>query len=226
MNTIVIDNLEFSWSIGASNLLTIPELKVAKGEHLFVHGSSGTGKSTLLNLISGVILPDSGTIELMGAQTSSINQRRRDKIRANHIGYIFQQFNLLPYLSVLQNVLMPLKFSKSRKLNAEKNHNSSEQAAIHWLNELNIPSKLHTAPIAKLSVGQQQRVAAARALIGSPDIIIADEPTSSLDQDNVENFMHTLIEESAIIDASIVFVSHDKTLKKYFDKDFELRVAK
>lgn len=217
MNAVEIKNLQFAWQTGQSNLLDIPQLHLPENENLFIHGSSGTGKSTLLNLLAGVTSVQSGDIQLLGHSICTMSQAKRDRFRAKHMGYIFQQFNLLPYLSVLQNVLLPLKFSKERKLKALQSHHSIEQAGQHWLGELNLPDNLFHAPVTQLSVGQQQRVAAARALIGSPEIIIADEPTSSLDQDNVDNFMETLLQESLKINASVIFVSHDKNLASYFE---------
>ena len=153
---------------------------------------------------------------------SSWNDKRRDRFRSDHIGYIFQQFNLLPYLSVLDNVLLPCRISAHRKASALKHHSDIHDSARAWLSLLNIPARLFDEKISRLSVGQQQRVAAARALIGEPEIIIADEPTSALDQDNVDNFMEVLTSQCRNIHSSLIFVSHDRHLSSFMQQTYEL----
>ena len=218
---LTIDQLEFGWQ-AQKPILNIPTLTLLRGESLFVRGPSGSGKSTLLNLMSGVLRTRKGSIQLLGQPFSSWNDKQRDQFRSDHIGYIFQQFNLLPYLSVLDNVLLPCRISSVRKNNALKHHANIADSARAWLNQLNIPARLFEQQISRLSVGQQQRVAAARALIGEPEIIIADEPTSALDQDNVDNFMEVLTSQCRHINSSLIFVSHDRHLSSFLQQTYEL----
>ncbi|HSM23175.1 MAG TPA: ATP-binding cassette domain-containing protein, partial [Rubrivivax sp.] len=141
---------------------------------------------------------------------------RRDAFRADHVGYVFQQFNLLPYLSVLDNVRLPCRFSRRRAARAPAD------AAEHLLARVGLAEALWRRPAAQLSVGQQQRVAAARALIGAPELVIADEPTSALDTDLREAFMDLLLEACAGAGSTLVFVSHDDRLAARFDRRLEL----
>lgn len=219
---LTIDALRFTWPGQRTPLLDIPTLTLAQGDSLFVQGSSGSGKSTLLNLMAGVLVPQAGEIRLLEQPISARRGKARDRFRADHIGYIFQQFNLLPYLSVQGNVTLPARLSRLRRRRALEHHPDLESAAAHWLARLNIPESLWTRKVSALSVGQQQRVAAARALVGSPELVIADEPTSALDQDNVDNFMTVLTEQCRSIGSSLVFVSHDRHLADWFDQRLTL----
>lgn len=222
---LTIDSMRFTWPGQQAPLLQIDDLTLAQGDSLFVQGASGSGKSTLLNLMAGVLVPQAGDIRLLDQTISQHRGKVRDRFRADHIGYIFQQFNLLPYLSVQGNVLLPTRLSRLRRNRALERHDTLEAAAGHWLSRLNIPESLWKRPVSALSVGQQQRVASARALIGSPELVIADEPTSALDQDNVDNFMTVLTEQCRSIGSSLVFVSHDRHLAAWFDQRLSLDVT-
>lgn len=158
-------------------------------------------------------------MSILGETVSSFSQGQRDRFRADHIGYIFQQFNLLPYLSVIDNVLLPCQFSSLRKNNVKQ---SLEQEAKHLLERLHLPKDKIHSPVIDLSIGQQQRVAAARALIGHPELLIADEPTSALDHDNRAAFIELLMEEATQANTTLVFVSHDPTLESFFDRTIDL----
>lgn len=217
-----VTNLAFSWAKQSAPILNIPSLQLARGQSLFIQGPSGSGKSTLLNLLSGVLQAPTGDIRLLDQPFSSLSQNKRDEFRANHIGYIFQQFNLLPYLSVLDNILLPVKLSAKRRSGQAKNAQAFVDEAKHWLTQLQVPINLLHEKVSRLSIGQQQRVAAARAMIGSPEIIIADEPTSALDQQNIDNFMQVLTTQCQAIHSSLIFVSHDLTLATHFDQSFSL----
>lgn len=219
---LTVEGLAFRWHAQAEPILSISNLELALGDSLFVQGASGSGKSTLLNLLAGVLVPGEGRISLLDKPVSTWKGKDRDRFRAEHIGYIFQQFNLLPYLTVLGNVQLPGRLSKRRGQRALQHHASLEAAAEHWLARLNIPQAHWHRKVASLSVGQQQRVAAARALIGSPELVIADEPTSALDQDNVDNFMQVLTDQCRAIGSSLVFVSHDRHLSAWFDQTLTL----
>ena len=217
---IEIENLRYRWPGATAPLLACDSFCLARGEHLFVRGPSGSGKSTLLGLLTGILTPESGRLSLMQQDTAGLSATRRDRLRADHIGYIFQQFNLVPYLDLVENVLLPCRFSPRRADNAERAHGSIAAAAEYLLRNLFTEGELdRNAPVANLSVGQQQRVAAARALIGDPDIVIADEPTSALDFGTRERFVDLLFERLKETNATLVFVSHDPTLGARFKRE-------
>ena len=189
---------------------------------MFLHGPSGGGKSTLLGLLSGVLLPRTGSVSLLGTRWSDLSGARRDAFRADHLGYIFQQFNLLPYLSVLDNVLLPCRFSALRRERASQEGGSPGAAARDLLRRVGLAEGLWARPAAQLSVGQQQRVAAARALIGRPEVVIADEPTSALDAALRDSFMDLLLDACRVSGSTLVFVSHDERLAALFDERLSL----
>ena len=219
---IQIEDLRFGWP-GAAPLLRCDRFLLQRGEHLYVRGPSGSGKSTLLNLFAGVLTPDSGRLSLMRQDTVSLAAAARDRLRADHIGFIFQQFNLVPYLNLAENVVLPCHFSRRRAARAAEAHGGVTAAARLLLRRLFVEEELDpTAPVSRLSVGQQQRVAAARALIGDPEIVIADEPTSALDFDARARFIELLFEQVQASRATLVFVSHDPTLAACFDRTVDI----
>lgn len=209
---IHLQNVRFRWPGQDEDLLHIPELLVHKGEHLFIQGPSGSGKTTLLNLLTGINLPDSGTVTVLETALENLGGTRRDQFRADHLGVIFQQFNLLPYLSLKENVQLPCGFSARKR----KNAGDMNATAQRLLTQLSIPESLFNQPVSKLSVGQQQRTAVARALIGSPEIVIADEPTSALDSNNRDRFMELLFQETEDQGSTLIFVSHDLQIAERF----------
>jgi putative ABC transport system ATP-binding protein len=209
---ILIEGLNFRWPGAARPCLDIPDFLVTRGEHVFLHGESGSGKTTLLNLLAGVLIPQSGGVKLLDQDLKAMASADRDRYRVDHIGFIFQQFNLIPYLSALDNVLLPCRFSDRRRQRALEQADSLHTAAEALLTHLDLNANLWNRPSTQLSVGQQQRVAAARALIGRPEIIIADEPTSALDAERQTAFLDLLRRECAAANATLLFVSHDKRL--------------
>ena len=215
---VELRDVVFRWQDGDAFVLELPELVLAAGERLFVHGPSGSGKSTLLNLIGGVVQPARGEVRLLGQPLAALGTAARDAFRAAHTGFIFQQFNLIPYLSVLDNVLLPCRFSQRR---AERAGDETQEAR-RLLTALDIAAELWTRPANRLSVGQQQRVAAARALLGKPEIIIADEPTSALDAGRQAAFLDLLLAEARAAGSSVLFVSHDLALADHFERTLEL----
>jgi len=217
MTLLSINNLTFAWQ-HQEPILQIDNFKLQACEKIFLHGASGSGKTTLLSLISGTQLPTSGEVSFLDIDLTKLSMAKRDNLRTNYTGYIFQQFNLLTFLSVLDNVTMPCFFSQMRKQNAIKRAGSQQQAAQQLLTRLAIDQDLWHRKAGELSIGQQQRVAAARALIGAPKLIIADEPTSALDTDNRQAFVQLLFEECDLASASLLFVSHDQSLARFFDK--------
>ncbi|QHJ12723.1 putative ABC transporter ATP-binding protein [Paraglaciecola mesophila] len=213
---INLQNVQFRYGkSGAENALNIPLWQVARGERVFLHGDSGSGKTTLLNLLSGVLTPTQGTIELLEQPFSTLSARRRDTFRAHHIGVVFQQFNLVPYLSVLKNIQLANHFAAKR----DKDIVASANA---MLAKLNLPSDVLHKPANALSVGQQQRVAIARALINQPELLLVDEPTSALDASARDAFMTILLEMCESVEASLIFVSHDMSLKEFFNSRIDM----
>ncbi len=193
-------------------LIDISSWSVDRGERIFVHGPSGAGKSTLLNLVSGLLSCSEGEISVLGERLDQLNSRQRDRFRANHLGYVFQRFNLVPYLSAIENIDL------ARSFLTRKDRLSNKLKASELLDSLDLTSDDWRRPVSRLSTGQQQRVAIARALINTPEILIADEPTSSLDQQNRENFMSMLMQLVESKDMTLLFVSHDMSLTQYFTR--------
>ncbi len=222
MTTLLeLHDLGFAWP-GQAELLDIPHFALQSGESLFLKGPSGSGKTTLLGLLGGVQKAGRGSIRLLGTELGSLGAGARDRFRVDHTGYIFQQFNLLPFLSVRENVELPCHFSKARAARARQRHGSIDQAAATLLKHLGLKPELLGRRADTLSIGQQQRVAAARALIGQPELVIADEPTSALDADSREAFIRLLFAECREAGSSLLFVSHDQSLAPLFDRSLSL----
>ncbi|MFO1422738.1 MAG: ABC transporter ATP-binding protein [Candidatus Competibacteraceae bacterium] len=220
---IAIGGLRFRWRPDRPWVLDIPAFTLAAGERLFLAGPSGSGKSTLLALIAGIHRATEGKIAVLGADLTALSGSARDRFRADRLGVIFQMFNLLPYLSVLENVTLPCRFSTARRARAIAAAGSVSAEARRLLAHLGLGDPgLEGRAAAELSVGQQQRVAAARALIGRPDLIVADEPTSALDADRRLDFVELLRRECASAGAALLFVSHDRSLAGHFDRVVEL----
>jgi putative ABC transport system ATP-binding protein len=219
---IEIRNATYRWRGAAADCLDIESLDLAAGGSLFLHGPSGSGKSTLLGLLAGVLAPRTGDVKVLGTAMEDLSAVQRDAFRADHVGYIFQQFNLLPYLSVEDNVLLACRFSAFRSKRAEDAARSPLGHARHLLKGMGLDEELWHRKASELSVGQQQRVAAARALIGSPELVIADEPTSALDAALRDGFMRLLLAECARTGSALVFVSHDERLADHFVRQLSL----
>ena len=194
-----VASLRFGWDSRSAPLLDIEALNLAAGESLFVCGPSGCGKSSLLGLLGGVHLPQQGSIRLLGHDLVSLGRQQRDRLRGDHIGFIFQQFNLIPYLSVEDNVLLPCRFSARRAERARQLDADPRRSAQRLLDRLGLDPALARRQAMELSVGQQQRVAAARALIGGPELLIADEPTSALDADSQHAFLELLSDRKSVV---------------------------
>lgn len=220
---IQISDLRFAWPGDLEPTLKIAHLQIHPGERIFIQGPSGSGKSTLLHLLAGVVIPQKGEVLINGSRISTLKSSERDRFRADHMGYIHQMFNLIPYLSVIENVTLPCRFSTRRKERASTPTGGFQEEAMRLLTHLGMDgAKVINKPVIELSVGQQQRVAAARALIGSPEILIADEPTSSLDADRRKAFIQLLFAECKRDKTTIIFVSHDTGLAGYFDRTIRL----
>lgn len=213
---LAVADLRFAWPLSPVQV-EVGTLTVAAGERWLLEGPSGSGKSTLLQLLGGVIVPQGGEVSLLGQNWAELTAAQRDQRRADYVGFVFQQFNLVPYLSALDNVLLPCHFSPRRRREAERRGALVDEAQ-RLLAALGLAARdIRGRRAARLSVGQQQRVAAARALIGRPALLLADEPTSALDADNARGFLELLFDEARNADTAIVLVSHDAGLRPHFE---------
>lgn len=215
---VELNGVRFAYRAGR-DVLSIDTLRIDRGETVFLHGPSGSGKTTLLGVLAGVLQASSGQVNVLGQNFTTMSNGARDAFRARHLGYVFQMFNLIPYLAVRENILLPIRLDAHRR--ARLGATPLDEAVRNIASELDIVDLLD-APIAELSVGQQQRVAAARALIGAPEVIIADEPTSALDTDRREQFLQLLFASCRHAGATLIFVSHDHTLMPLFSRTVEL----
>lgn len=212
---IELSQVRFQYPSAVTATLVIPSVRIEKGEKVFLYGASGSGKTTLLEILAGVLVPQSGKLQILDQDLVQMKASRRDSFRADHIGYVFQSFNLIPYLSVEENILLPLSFSKLRRDRLEQH--SAEAEVTHLCQSLGI-GDLRKRKVTELSVGQQQRVAVARAMLGHPEIILADEPTSALDSDHREKFIQLLFQVCNERKTTLLFVSHDRSLEKLFTR--------
>ena len=220
---IRVSDLRFRWRREDPLVLDIAHLEVAEGERVFIKGPSGSGKTTLLNLLGGVAVAEAGAVSIVDTEIAALSGAQRDTFRADHIGFIFQMFNLVPYLSLIDNVTLPCLFSAARHRRALQRAPTLEAEASRLLGQMELDvDALATRSVARLSMGQQQRVAAARSLIGAPALIIADEPTSSIDTDLRRAFLDLLFREVAGAGSTLIFVSHDPSLEAAFDRTITL----
>lgn len=217
-HTLDLTDVRYQWPGRSAFGLDIANFTVSQSERVLLLGASGSGKSTLLSLICGTIVADRGSVRVGGKDIASLSSGQRDRFRAEHIGLIFQQFNLLPFASVLDNVLLPLHFAPARRARVT----SPRQAARDLCLTLGLPKDAIAAQAGTLSVGQQQRVAAARALIGAPPLIVADEPTSALDAATQAIFLDLLFEQVCASGGTLLMVSHDARLSPQFDRAVQM----
>jgi putative ABC transport system ATP-binding protein len=221
-DVVELSNVRFSWHTASPPVIAIDSLRVARGERLLLRGPSGSGKSTLLSLLAGVLKAQSGSVRVLGHELGALAGTARDRFRADHVGVIFQMFNLIPYLSVTENVCLPCAFSSRRRERCEQSGTNVREVAARLLDHLDMGGpEMSRRQVTELSVGQQQRVAAARSLIGAPELVLADEPTSSLDADRRAAFLELLFLECARERATLIFVSHDVALAALFDRTVE-----
>ncbi len=213
-----VRDLSFTWPGRSRFTLRIDQFDVARGERLLLLGPSGSGKSTLLSLICGIAAPDEGSIEVLDQDLAAMSGPARDRFRAEHFGVVFQMFNLLPYASAIDNVMLALSFAPSRRdrAGAERPVRAEAQRLLLALGLEDAEATQGLA--ASLSVGQQQRVAVARALIGAPELMVADEPTSALDQDTQDAFLGLLFDQLQSVGSALIMVSHDERLAPRFDR--------
>lgn len=215
---IEISKLKFSYREDLPPVLDIPEFSMSAGERVFLLGPSGSGKSTLLEILSGVLVPREGEIRVSGRSLGTLSPAERDRFRGTHLGYVFQSFNLIPYLSIRENIGLPARLNPARRARVR---GDLETEIVRLAARLGLEPFLDRR-VGELSVGQQQRVAAARALLGSPELILADEPTSALDFDHREKFIRLLFETAVESGSGVLFVSHDRSLRDLFDRSLDL----
>ena len=211
---LALTGLRYHWPGRAGFALDIPDFRLRRSKSVLLLGESGSGKSTLLSLICGTITANAGAVQVAGTDLAALSAAKRDQFRAEHIGLIFQQFNLLPYASVLDNILLPLQFAPRRRARVA----APADSARALCRDLGLPDEVSSAQAGMLSVGQQQRVAAARALIGAPPLIIADEPTSALDAATQATFLKLLFAQTQSSGSTLLMVSHDARLGAHFDR--------
>lgn len=207
----LIDNLEFAYGDGGF-CLRVPRLEIASGEKLAFVGPSGSGKTTLLRLLAGVHVPAQGSIESGDQRLNSLSDGARRAFRIRHIGFVFQDFELIEYLNVRENILLPYRINPALELNAAARERASTLAA-----SLGLESKLKRR-VDQLSQGEKQRVAIGRALLPGPQMLLADEPTGNLDPDNKKRIINILFDQAEKTEATLVVVTHDHSLLDGFDR--------
>lgn len=218
LEAIHLQNLVFGYD-HRTPVLRVDELIVEMGKRVFLYGPSGCGKTTLLGLITGVLQPQQGSCMVLGKEMTKMSMSARDRHRGSQMGYIFQSFNLIPYLTVRQNVALPCQVHEERRKHIVAPTVTKEVERL--VQRLGLEAFLDRN-VKKLSTGQQQRVAIARAVIGKPRLVIADEPTSSLDTDRQQAFLELLFEVCDEAQTTLVFVSHDRSLMQRFDERIAL----
>ena len=212
---IDVTNLDFSYAKGGFRL-QVDRFKVPAGGHVALVGPSGSGKSTLLNLLAGILNPNGGRVTVAGNDLRQLGDSARRDFRISKIGLVFQEFELLEYLNVLDNVLLPFRINRSLDLSDEV-----RQRARELLSHLEIADKLKRYP-AQLSQGERQRVAIGRALVTEPELLLADEPTGNLDPTNKQRVLDLMLDQAARRGLTVVMVTHDHGILDRFEKVFDV----
>jgi ABC-type lipoprotein export system ATPase subunit len=197
------------------DIVHVPAFSVAAGEQVALRGESGSGKTTFLNLIAGILAPDSGRVQIDGAVMTALSESQRDRLRAEKLGYIFQTFNLLQGYTVLENVVLGMSFGPR---GADRAH------AREVLERVGLGHRLHHFP-RQLSTGQQQRVAVARALANRPKLVLADEPTGNLDRKHARDALALIREVCREQSAALLLVSHDEEMLGQFEQPRDFAVV-
>ncbi len=201
---------------GALTILQDISLEVAKGESLAIVGASGSGKSTLLGILAGLDLPSSGSVSLNGHILTNLDEEGRARVRAENVGFIFQSFQLLPGLTALENVLLPLELHGV---------DNARTAAADFLGRVGLSQRLHHYP-QQLSGGEQQRVAIARAFASNPRVLFADEPTGNLDSTTGARIIELLFELNRELGTTLVLITHEDRLAQRCQRRIELSAGR
>ncbi len=212
---ISVSDLRFCYP-GGEFELNVPDLWVTQGEKLAVIGPSGSGKTTLLHLMAGIRLPQTGTVITDGIEVTNLDDGARRDFRIRRIGMVFQEFELLEYLTVLDNILLPYRINRSLKLDEAVRRRAADLAG-----QVGIGDKTHRLST-KLSHGEKQRVAVCRALIAEPVLLLADEPTGNLDPNNTQRVLDILLDAAESTGATLVTVTHDHDLLPKFDRKIDV----
>lgn len=215
---MILQTTNLTYAYDTERQISFPNIALDVGKKILISGTSGCGKTTLLNLIAGALKLQSGEIDLAANQYSSLSSNAIDQVRANHIGYVFQTLNLIPFLSVMDNIALGIKFSKLRSNQV----GDVKQEIVRLITSLGLSQSVLKKSVNHLSVGQQQRVALARALLGKPNLILADEPTSALDQVSSNQFLQELNQTFDAKSQALLMVSHDLSLAPHFDEVIDL----
>ena len=195
-----------------ANKFRFPDIQLQKGENLLVLGESGIGKTTLIQILAGLLHPKQGSVELNGTNFQDLSSKNLDLFRGKHIGMVFQRPHFVRNLSILDNLLLSLYLSKNKQ---------DIKRATQLLDQIGLGNKLNSKPD-QLSQGEQQRASIALAVVKNPDLILADEPTSSLDDTNCQKIVNLLKEQAASTKAQLIIITHDQRLKSQFKKSITL----
>ena len=213
---IVIQTKDLHFQYSADSFsLRIPDVRVESGEKVAITGASGSGKTTFLSLLSGILLPNSGEISVGGNEVSRLSDRKRREFRLRNIGFVFQDFELIEYLSAHDNILLPFRLNPAMRMNAEV-----LSRAIELASKMGIEDKMKRYP-SQLSQGEKQRVALCRALITNPEYVFADEATGNLDPENKKLILDLLMKELALTGGTLLAITHDHALIDRFDRTID-----
>ncbi len=212
--SIIITNLVYTYSNASKPILNIPTFEVQDGERVALVGKSGSGKSTLLNAIAGIVAVSQGSLNVNGVELTTLSETERDAFRAENVGYVFQTFNLLQGLTAFENVLLAMTFSKK--------NSDAKSRAKQLLERVGLGDKQACKP-RELSVGEQQRVAIARAIANQPKLLLADEPTANLDEQNTNSVLSLLNEVASEDNRILILVTHERDVAQSLPRSIDLK---
>ena len=222
--SLAIDIHNLKLAFNGRNCIDIPSLHVRRGDAVLLFGENGSGKTTLLKLLSGLLEPDSGDIQILGRDLATMNRREKDHFRADQIGYVFQSLNLMPYLTALENILLPCGFSSRKRQIVDRSEFSREYEAYQFMARLKLEDPMRLRhKTDHLSKGLQQRIAVARALIGNPDLILADEPASAMGSYSQRLVYELLIDHARETNATLICITHNKEANPLFEHHLNMK---
>ena len=221
---LAIDIKNLKLAFDGHNCIDIPSLQIHNGDAVMLFGENGSGKTTLMKLLSGLLEPDSGSVHILGRNLTNMKRREKDHFRADQVGYIFQSLHLMPYLTALENILLPCGFSSRKKQIVDGAELSREYEAYQLMARLKLedPSRLRHKT-EQLSKGLQQRIAVARALIGNPSLILADEPASTMGSYSQRLVYELLIEHARETNATLICITHNKEANPLFEHHLNMK---